>query len=696
MDQFAQQMAYVIEDPVAGQFYRLGQAEHVFASLLDGKRTLAEALAAAADQLGDQAFDEQEAAAFCQWLVGCRLALTHASASEQRVAQDAQKAQRARWRQWTNPLILRFAWTGPDRILQAMAPWCGWLFGPWGAALWLLLVVVAAMHLWVRSDELLSMREVIIAPGQWWLLAVVWLVLKLGHECAHGVVCRRYGGETRQAGVMLLLGVPLPFVDVTSSWRFGNRWKRIHVAAAGMYLDLLAAAIAAIVWSYTRQGVVHDYAFRVIVTAGVATLLFNANPLMRFDGYYIFTDLLHLPNLATQGQAMLTGWLGRVFLGWPRPRMAGTRSEHLWIAGYGVAAFLWRILVCAALLVAAEAMWDGAGVILAIMALFAWLAGPLYHLVRILTVHPLADARSRFRMAAMVSGLALAAWMLGTGLPWRETLKAPAVVDYERLSDVRAGTAGFVEQLLVHSGDVVEQGQLLVRLSNLQLESDIRDLQLTIQSSRRKAAVHHLRGELAAEQVEHEQRLAHQQRLEELLGHQAALNVRAPHGGRILAPRLADLLGTYIDTGGALLTVADESTRHVRALIAQQDFAWVAPLQGSEVVVHLWGDPCGERLGRLDTLSPRASDRLPHPGLAATAGGPLAVKAMPSDQGEWRLTSPYFTAEVHFNTPLLGAAAGQTGVLKCVVDRGSLGQAMWRRFQHWLEDARRRLRAASA
>ena len=211
---------------------------------------------------------------------------------------------------------------------------------------------------------LLASSHLIFSPHNWLSMAIVWVLLKIAHELAHALACKRYGGEVRDMGLVFILFAPAAYVDVTSCWRFSSKWQRMHVAAAGMYVELVLAAMAAIAWSQTDSLVVRHWLFNVILMASVSTLLFNANPLMRFDGYYLLADLLEIPNLSPEGSRFVQQLGSRIFFG---SRPAG-QSPLGWrgcsFACYGLAAWLWRLAVCGSLLAASAILWQGAGLML--------------------------------------------------------------------------------------------------------------------------------------------------------------------------------------------------------------------------------------------------------------------------------------------------------------------------------------------
>lgn len=144
--------------------------------------------------------------------------------------------------------------------------------------------------------------QTVVAPHNWPSLMIAWILLKVLHESAHGLVCKKYGGVVSETGIMFLWGMPVPYVDVTSSWAFRSKRQRIYTALAGMYVELFVAALAALFWSHTGPGWIHYWCVHLVVIAGISSLLFNGNPLMRFDGYYVLMDLLEIPNLYGFGQ----------------------------------------------------------------------------------------------------------------------------------------------------------------------------------------------------------------------------------------------------------------------------------------------------------------------------------------------------------------------------------------------------------
>src|SRR5690606_39068959 len=201
-----------------------------------------------------------------------------AADSEQFFARYKKRVQRERMFTWWNLMFARFPLFDPDRLLEWARPVWRLLLRPWAAVVWVVVVGLALKSIIDHAGELGAAAGNVLAPSNLLLLYVGVVFLESVHEFGHAAVCRHFGGEVHTMGGMLLVFSPLPYVDVTSSWAFRERWKRIMVASGGMVAELFVAALATFVWAAAGPGVVRDLAFNMMLAAGVTTLLFNANP----------------------------------------------------------------------------------------------------------------------------------------------------------------------------------------------------------------------------------------------------------------------------------------------------------------------------------------------------------------------------------------------------------------------------------
>lgn len=681
---------YLIEDPLKTKFYRIGVAEYKFISLLNGSTTVADALRLTAATLADQAFTQDEAATICKWLVDVGLAYTRESAQAGRLAVAAQDADRRGLLQKMNPMFIRLPIVHPDRWLEALAPWLGWIYSPVGWTLAGVFAGVAGCQLMVHWDRFTGAADGIFAPGRWMWLGLTWLILKLVHEVSHGLVCKRYGGSVREGGAIFILFAPLAYVDVTSSWRFASKWHRIHTAAAGIYIELVIASLAAIVWSCTDTGLVNDTALNLVIMASLTTLLFNANPLMRFDGYYILSDLLEIPNLYPNGQQYVRHLGRRYLLGLPSKAPCWSQRKDPIIRLYGVAAMAWRLVVSVSLMIAATAMWAGAGIVLTILAIGLWLGTPLLRFVTFFVTDPSLNRGNRLRFLTTAAASIGLGYLFFAVVPWPGVVSAPAIVEYSPIAVVRAGSPGFVRKLIVRNGQFVEKGDALVILDNDQLRTELADLELEIEDSRLLCRMHTQNDRLAAYQAELERRESLTKQYRQKQEQVDQLTVSAPISGQVLGRNLEALLNTYVTEGAQIFSLGNQQAKEIRVSVAQEDLETFSCRLKSPIKVRVQG---GLRFSSsLDMVSPRASMEPLHAALCAPHGGPLVVRrrdesSQDTPQGDptYELIAPRFLAVVGLNprqsSPL---RAGQRGVASFRDESDTFGKHLYQSVRRWL------------
>jgi len=217
------QLCYMIEDEKNSKFYRIGIAEYKFISLLDGATTLAEAIGRTASALGRDAFTEHDAAIICKWLVDFQLAFTEVSAASDRLYERHQASTQRKRFQRLNPLVIKVPLWNPDAWVTSLAEVLKPIFRYPLIPLWCAIVFISAYHYVIHSPRLANTTQPVLGSGNLIWLFVSWISLKIVHEIAHALTCKRFGGHVREMGLVFILFAPLPYVDVTSSWRFSAK-----------------------------------------------------------------------------------------------------------------------------------------------------------------------------------------------------------------------------------------------------------------------------------------------------------------------------------------------------------------------------------------------------------------------------------------------------------------------------------------
>jgi len=677
----------VIEDPVRSKYFQIGVSEFEFLASLDGERTTAEVV----DELhsnGHDAIGAEQAVTISQWLVQSNLIISQTPESTNRLKTQAEALNSQSLMSKINPISFKVNLFNPNTLLSTAQPYFQWLFSKWFLALWIVAFVWAAEIAVTQWSKLSIASQGILSGNSWISLLVFWLLLKVVHEFAHGISCKRYGGEVPEAGVLFLLFTPMAFVNVTSMWRFPSRWQRIIVAAAGMYVELFVSFVALIVWA-NSAGVTADLAYNVFLMASVTTILFNANPLMRFDGYFILSDLLKVPNLYTKG----TGWFGdrikHLFLGTEKTPNLFASHESRVVKIYGSLAFFWKISISVGLIIAASVMFNGAGLILGALGVVLWFGLPL---VKQYKMHIAPDAKKPVNRGRAISSCATMFLFLGA-LFWvlkaPPTKSAPAVVQFADETILRSTADGFVEELLIKSGDTVVQGQPLLRLRNEDLALEVDALVDQIKAKTIQQRIYRQQNELGLASVEAESLTGLKKQLAEKREQAAGLVVRSPLSGFVFARNMQHLTGSFVSRGDELMTVAQKKTKEIVVSVDQLDLESIQLSQDKPLRIVLPGIGLFEsEIARID---PRASDHVMHPSLCANAGGPLPLKpaSRAGDDGSepsMLLLSPRFDVLVSLDSATSSALhSGQRGRAFFTARSQSLGSYLYLAASDWLK-----------
>ncbi len=315
---------------------------------------------------------------------------------------------------------------------------------------------------WVPFSRNLADRA--LAPDNLLILALVYPVVKLIHELAHALAIRRFSGDVFEAGVMFLVFVPMPYVNASEANRLRAHGSRALITAAGILAELALAALAMILWTYSDPGLWRAVLFNVVFICTVSTLFFNGNPLLRFDAYYILSDMTQTPNLGTRANRLLGRWL-RAALGSqlaPDSETAGP-SARAWLAIYGVLAAGYKLFITLTIAALVIDIVPFVGQFLAIWVLYTGL------------LHPSAKSVTAFFKGS--SGafmprkffLRAGAFVLGAGVllavvPLPSRTVVDGVVIHAESGSVHAPVAGFIDEIHARIGMAVDEGTLLFTL----------------------------------------------------------------------------------------------------------------------------------------------------------------------------------------------------------------------------------------
>jgi putative peptide zinc metalloprotease protein len=668
---------YVIQNPTTGRVHRLTPAAYALVEAMDGKRTTHQVWESVLEKLADDAPTQDESL----WVLGLlyladvlRCDVPPDTAALFRRAEEREDKERSSQR---NPLSFRVPLLDPDAFLTRWEPWVRFLYSR--RAMWVgcLLIGAAGVLALKNAPELAAGARSLLEPASLVALWFAYPCVKGLHELGHAFAVKRWGGEVHEMGVLFLVFMPVPYVDASASSVLPQKHRRMAVAGAGIAVELLLAALALFVWLHVEPGGVRHAAYAVMLVGGVSTLLFNGNPLLRFDGYYVLADQLEIPNLSGKANQYVTALGRRHLLGLresPLPETAP--GEAPWLVAYAVSAFVYRIGVLFGIALYLATHFFVAGVALALATVFMPIVLPVFRILWfVLTDATVGERRGR-AVAGSLGLTALAAGVVLT-VPIPLRTMTEGIIWLPEHSHVRAGADGFVTSILAEPNTRVAAGDPLVLTRDPSIETRVASLEA--RSRELLLRLHDLdpqdRVEIDGARARLEDAEAELSHARERLGE---VLMRSPVDGVFVVAGGADLAGRYVEQGEVVGYVVDLSTATARVVVGQEDAAMLRA-RTSAAWVRLEHDLGTVLPARIEREVPAGSDRLPTRALGTTAGGAFAVD--PMDPEGTRTLERVFQFDLALPDNLKIPAAGERVYVRFDHDAEPLAQRGYRAFR---------------
>jgi putative peptide zinc metalloprotease protein len=616
---------YVLEDSYTGRFFRMTPQAWAFVSRLTPDRTVEETWNAFLETHPQQAPGQDAVIQLLSQLhVSNLLYFRHQPDNDAIV----QRARRTRQRELAGKamsfLFFRVPLVDPNAWLDRMVPFIRLLTGPWMAIAWLVVVALGLAAAVENGQALLDKSQGLLSLSNLPWLYVCLATMKLLHELGHAFVTKRYGGEVRTLGIMFLLFTPLPYVDATASWAFRNAWHRVYVGAAGMLVEFFLAALGALVWAATGPGLVNSIAFNVMVIGSVSSLIFNGNPLLRFDAYYMLSDAVQIPNLYQKGQKQWLYFGDRYLLGTPGlSSPAQDRREWWWLTGYGLLAFVYLIIVTVGITLFLLDQWFFIGLLALAITVATKLVMPLWKLGAHLTGPKV--ARNRQRALAGAAAITAALVLAGGWVPFPYAIQAAGILQAEESTTVYAPIDGHLVQAVARNGQLVRAGDVVARLRNPDLEQDLAVARASIREADAmiRAAMVKAPAQVGTLQ---EQRQAALRRIAELEARREQLVVRSPRAGEWVSPTLHENEGSWMQRGHALGETVQRSRFRFVAVVPQEQANELFAQRPAGASVKLTGQADVSITAGSVQLIPYQQHKLHSAALGWLGGGEIAVK----------------------------------------------------------------------
>jgi putative peptide zinc metalloprotease protein len=614
---------YLLQDDVTGQFHRFTPEAWQVIGRLDGRRTVQEVWEAVSARLGDRMPTQMQVINLLGQLQRADLVQSDRSPDVGRlVRRGAQERRAKRFRRLASPMSVYVPLLDPERLLEATR-WLGRMaFSRAGLIVWLAAVLSGLLVLVLNWRFLThGLADQVFAAENLLLVMLIYPVTKVLHELGHALAVKRWGGQVHEMGVVLIILLPVPYVDATAASAFPQGWQRAVVGAAGMMVDLLVAAVACWVWLLAEPGVPRALAMNVVLIAGISTLVFNGNPLLRFDAYYILSDLARIPNLASRSNRQLGYWFCRLAGVRSLASPSATAGEAASLGAYAVLSFAYRGLVIIGLAMLLASHYFVLGVLLACWALVLAYVWPALKLVAL----PARDGRlrdGRSRLYGLGLGLLAALLALTLVVPMPFATRAQGIVWAGDDAVLRAGAPGFVQRVVATPNGRVRAGETLIELVDPELDARVAVTRADLQRAEREYQANQQDPNLAVAYQDSLRFLRGQ--LDREIARRTALQVVAPWDGEFRIASPDELVGSYVRRGDLLSFVVDAARMHVTALVPEEAIAIVRE-RTVRIEVRLASNP-GEVLpARLLRQMPAATQELPSRVLSLEGGGPFAL-----------------------------------------------------------------------
>lgn len=660
---YGEELWCIVHDTANGKFHRFNSIAYKLLGHMDGHKDLEQIYLLSTKTTLNNDNEEpptrEELIELLQYLYVADLLICDLPANTQGLFQRGEKNKSRRWAQLLlTPYIWKLPVFNPDKLLDKLQSAAELIASKTMAYLWFLVVgssLFLACYHW--SDLTQTKITDILAPHNLLLIWLTFPLLKVAHEFGHGLFTKAWGGRVHEFGFVFILGTPLPYVDASAATGFPSKKQRLMVGAAGMAVEIFIAAIALILWLLTDDAFLRSILFNIILIGGISTLFFNANPLMRFDGYHMLCDAIDQPNLATRASHQvryITKTYGYGLQGQASP--SKTKGEAFGLTLYAVLAFLYRLVIIFTIVIIVFEHFPKIGILFALWLAIVQLGIPLCKHVMYLTLSGELQ-HNRIKAIAVEAVILTLCLIVIFALPLRHITRAEGVVWMPDSVSIRAQSHGNVESLLVKDGEKIEQGQPLLSLYNIELSA-----RLALQEAHLKEfqARHQQAWELDRSQIQifKEDVQLIQEEVNALNKQVEQLIIRSPSAGTFKLISKHQLQGSFIQEGDVIGVVQNTVPPKIRVALNQDEIGFLNT-DTQQIQVRLAASPEKTFTGQLTSKTPSATFRLPSPLLGTAAGGRIVVDG--KEPTQTKSVDRVFILDItlidHSSPPLFGGRA---------------------------------------
>ncbi|MBX3420416.1 MAG: biotin/lipoyl-binding protein [Pirellulaceae bacterium] len=701
---------WVVKEPVGLNYFRFHDEEYAILNMLDGHISLQQIKDRFQAQFAPQRITLHDLQQFIGMLHRSGLVISQATGQGRQLRRRGdEKKKKELLGKLANIFALRFRGIDPERILGFLNPFTWWIFTlP-------VLILIAIFGLSALTLVLVNFQEFrsklptfeqFFAAHNWIYLGVTMGLVKILHEFGHGLSCKRYGGECHEMGVMFLVFTPCLYCNVSDSWMLPNKWHRVFIGAAGMYVELTLASIATYLWWFSEPGMFNFLCLSVMFICSVSTVVFNGNPLLRFDGYYILMDILEIPNLRQKATEILKRWFQQKCLGLElQDNPFLPQRNKMWFGLFTVASVIYRWVVVFSIMMFLIKVLEPYGLqalgrIVAAAGVVGMIAKPCWDVIKFFRTPGRA---SKMKRKNMVVSSAVAAAILATiiWLPLPFHVSCAVEIQPQDSKQVYAILPGRLVQWHKRPGDSVKNGDVIAQLDNIaeraqlaQYEGELAEAQVRLNVLKDQSQLENARAQL---EIQQEKVRSREVLVREIRDRLAQLTVVATDDGVVFPPPPKPIpkhvseeeqlpswsdspfdsknQDAYFAESDLLCLIGQPDAWEAILVIDQHDIDLVRENQGVEILLE--ADRMQSLSGKIARISEMDMKEAPE-NISLQSGGRLDTEMTAS--GKLKPISTSYQARVPLESVQLPMRIGYRGQARVYVGWKSLGWRVYRFF----------------
>ncbi len=685
---------YVLKDPTTLRYYRLRPPEYTIFKMLNGKTTIEDVLKALAERFPDDTYDAQAVMSFIIMMRGGNLLIGSGDNTSDYLLSRKQQLTRSFFQKLkTEYMFYKIPLLDPDKLLTKMNRTIGPYIFSKTMVIFTILMFTGSLYLLFSNIDNLGGRQPLLSWTNLMFLFPALFCIKIIHEFGHGLVAKHFGTEVHEMGLLFLVFMPAMYCDVSDAWMINEKHKRVWITAAGIAVEVFLAGMATWIWALTVPGnLVNQFALNVMLAASINTIMFNGNPLLRYDGYYFVMDMLEIPNMKQKATNYLQ-YLGKKYvLGVKKAeKPIDVENRELGIFSFAILSAIYRWFIMFAIIVMVWTFldpygWGVIGGVLAVSSIYASFVLPLFKLMKFLfnqwdslNIHPITASVISVLMIGSIVGVA---W-----IPTEQSIETQCVIRPADLTPLYVNRSGFVSLAdsglaLPYDGMPVKAGDVIIRLTDPVLNYGVKDLEIQKQQVDIKRKEAKKQGRDIEERQLDEEYLALELQFERAKQEQSRLEIKSPIDGIVVLTNsipLDWLEGTYLDVGTELLAVCKPGKFEAVAAVKSQDMEFAEI--GQTAQIKLWAMDDKMILSKVKSIPDTKAEVLSTPAFATIFHGDIPTQPTTDNDQLLKPSDNIYELVLPIDgEDSIGLRDGLTGRIKINYEDKTLGQT----FLSWL------------